>query len=407
MPARIQNKIRIGKHLRCSYWIGGLSWAVSIWWFLFPPPQTTVEYWFSRRWYRWILSLIAPLTQSTGFPIALALVFAGSMLFLIIWARKWTRIRRVRHSHWAGLFWGIRNMLLCIPVFLVWFIIFWGAGYRRLPVEKRLHFDTAPVSESEAGILRDLLLEQVKRNAIPAGNRDEVRAVKSIASAMALIVAEWDECKIDLPCRVKPVPKGLLLSSGTSGVCAPFTLEALVDRGLPETAFVYSAAHELGHVAGFCPEDEASFAGYISGMRADDGFARYACALSAYMDLISRLKPEDFEKAVQSLPEAARQDLANADKAYRRYHVRWFSRISWSAYDHYLQAQGIKEGVQNYSHGITLLAYAWRKGMLNTVASRQLDIMRFLDRERAGNFYVQRASQVECGAKIMRVRLNR
>jgi hypothetical protein len=139
---------------------------------------------------------------------------------------------------------------------------------------------------------------------------------------------------------------------------------------LPETALVYSAAHELGHLAGFCPEDEASFAGYISGMQADDGFARYACALSAYVDLISRLKPEDFERAVQSLPEAARQDLIKSDEAYRRYRIRWFSRISWSAYDRYLQAQGIKEGVQNYSHGITLLAYAWRKGMLAEISGR-------------------------------------
>jgi hypothetical protein len=270
--------------------------------------------------------------------------------------------------------WGIRSAFLCIPVFLVWFIAFWGAGYRRLPVEERLHLDIAAVSDSEARGLRDLLLEQVKRNLTPAQKRDPSRAVQTIASAMARIVAEWDGRDIELPRRVKPVVKGLLLFSGTSGVCVPFTLEALADSGLPETAFVYSAAHELGHVAGFCPEDEASFAGYFSGLQSDDKFARYACALSAYADLISRLKADDFEKAFQSLPETARQDLIKADEAYFKYRIRWFSRISWRVYGRYLQSQGIKEGVQNYSRGITLLAYAWRKGMLDTVASRQSSV---------------------------------
>ncbi len=150
------------------------------------------------------------------------------------------------------------------------------------------------------------------------------------------------------------MPNGFVLSRGTSGVGAPFTLVALVDKGLPDTALVYSAAHELGHIAGFCPEDEASFAGWIAGLNADDKFARYACALSAYSDLI------DHKNAFEALPESAQQDLKKADDAYRKYRIGWFSRISWRTYNRYLQSQGVQEGVKNYSHGITLLIYAMR-----------------------------------------------
>ena len=196
-------------------------------------------------------------------------------------------------------------------------------------------------------------------------DREAGRAVSSIASAMTRIVTVWDGSPIELPCRVKPMPKGCLLASGTSGMCSPFTLEALVDKALPDTEFVSSAAHELGHIAGFCAEDEATFVGYISGMQADDKFARYACALNAYMDLIARLKGENFKKALGALPELARQDLANTDEAYRKYHLAWFSGLTWRAYDRYLYTQGISEGVRNYSRGIMLLVGAWRKGLVH------------------------------------------
>ena len=313
-----------------------------------------------------MLKWTTPLTQSISFPIALVLLFSGVAVFLFLWIGTWIRIRHVqRLSNWKGFFWGIRCMFLVVPVLVVWFLAFWGAGYRRLPVEKRLYFDTSAVSERETESLRALLLDDVRRDLTPVPDRDAGRAIRAIASSMTRIVAIWDGRPIELPWRVKPMPKGFLLASGTSGMCSPFTLEALVDKALPDTEFVCSAAHELGHIAGFCAEDEATFVGYISGMQADDRFARYACALNAYMDLIARLKGEDFKKAQRVLPELAKQDLAKTDEAYRKYHLAWFSGLTWRAYDRYLHTQGITEGVRNYSQGILLLVYAWRKDLVH------------------------------------------
>ncbi len=314
-----------------------------------------------------MLDLMTPWTQSIRFPMALVLFFVGCIVFAFLWAREWTLIRRVqRRSHWAGLSWGIRCIILVLPILIIWFLVFWGAGYRRLPVEERLRLDTSPISDRDMGSLREMLLEQIKRDVVPPGGREPGRAVESISLAMAKTVARWDGRPIDLPDRVKLTPKGFLLANSTSGVCSPFTLEALVDKALPDTALVYSAAHELGHVAGFCPEDEASFAGYISGLQAEDGYARYACALSAYLDLIDNIKGEEFKRALEALPPAAKQDLKETKEAYRKYRLAWFTDFSWRAYNKYLQAQGVREGVRNYSHGINLLAYAWRNGLITS-----------------------------------------
>jgi len=342
-----------------------LLWIISAWWFLFPPSPNAVERWFSRLWYRRLLDVATPLTQSVEFPVVMGLLAAGCILFLCSWARRWIRIRRGRQcSPWAGFRWGIGSLFLALPFVIAWFIIFWGAGYRRLPLEERLHLDTRPLSEREAEGLRDLLLGEIKRNLTPPAERETGRAVESIASAMAAKVGEWDGARIRLPCRVKRVPRGFLLASGTAGVCAPFTLEALVDSGLPDTAFVYASAHELGHIAGFCGEDEASFAGYLSGLEAGDRFARYACALNAYTDMINRLRGEEFRRAFGLLPGPAVQDLQRAEAAYRRYQIGWFRKLSWRVYNRYLQAQGVPEGVESYSRGIRLLGYAWRRGMV-------------------------------------------
>jgi len=326
-------------------------WAICAWWFLFTPAPAVVEYCFSQKWYRWVLALMTPATQTVSFPIVFVLLFAGLAALLLSWIRN------------GAFLWGIRRLFMVLPVIVVWFIAFWGAGYRRVPVEERLHLDASAISANEIAGVRALLLDEVKRDLPLPGEREVSRAIGSIAASMERIVASWDGRPIVLPCRVKWMPKGFLLSNGTSGMCAPFTLEALVDKGLPDTALVYSAAHELGHIAGFCPEDEASFIGWVAGLQAEDKFARYASALSAYSDLMDQLRSDEFKKAFAALPESAKEDLRKADEAYRKYRIAWFSRISWRAYNRYLQSQGVHEGVQNYSHGITLLVYASRKGM--------------------------------------------
>jgi hypothetical protein len=342
------------------FWISGsILWALAGWWFILPPSQAAVEQFFSRHWYRWVLSWTIPITQPLRIPIIGVLLLTGLMGLAIFMYIAWHRGRGK-----AGALWGFRSLFLILPLLMVWFIAFWGAGYHRTPVMIRLDLDASAITNVEAEKLRSLLLQNIKRDLTPDRERNVDRAVASISASMARIVESWDSRPIALPYRVKAVAKGCLLSFGSSGICSPFTLEALVDRGLPDAAFVFTAAHELGHVAGFCAEDEATFLGYIAGLQAGDRFARYACALEAYADLISRLNGTEARSALNALPDLARRDLVRSEEAYRKYRIELFSRIGWRAYNKYLQMQGIQEGVKNYSQGILLLSYSWRKGLL-------------------------------------------
>jgi hypothetical protein len=342
------------------FWISGsILWVLAGWWFFFPPSQAAVEQFFSCHWYRWILSGAIPITQLFRIPIIGVLLVAGLIGQAVFWRWVWHRRRGM-----AGALRGLRSLFLILPILLVWFIAFWGAGYHRMPAIKRLDLDASAITNAEAEKLRFLLLQNIKRDLTPEQERNVDRAVASISASMARIVESWDRRPIALPHRVKAVAKGCLLSFGSSGICSPFTLEALVDGGLPNAAFIFTAAHELGHIAGFCAEDEATFIGYIAGLQAGDRFARYACALEAYADLTVRLNGTEARSAMDALPDLARRDLVSSDEAYRKYRIEMFSRIGWRAYNKYLQAQGIEEGVKNYSRGILLLSYGWRKGLV-------------------------------------------
>lgn len=63
--------------------------------------------------------------------------------------------------------------------------------------------------------------------------------------------------------------------------------------------------------------------------------------------------------------------VAQRKFGHRAYHIPWFSRISPRAYDRYLRFQRVREGMQNYSQGITLLGEAWRKGLVGSGQQRR------------------------------------
>lgn len=343
-----------------------LLWAVVAWWYLLPPTPESVEKVFSLGIFRCVGSVVVPLADTVPFSLGMVVVLLLLAGFPLLWIARWIHIRRAgRGSHWRGLLRGPIWLLIAVPVLLAWFLLCWGAGYQRLPVEERLGLDASPVTAEEEARLHDMLLETIRRD-LPlsgrSGRRDTVRALAAVSDAMAELVETWDGKPVTLPRGVKATPSGLLLATGTTGICSPFTLEAHVDGGLPDTAFVQTGAHELAHIAGICGEGEANMAGYIAGLRARDPFARYAVALGLYVSLINRLPDEERKRALAALPKEALLDLRRRDDAVRKHRIDFLQQLCHGTYNKYLEAQGVEEGMRSYARGTALFVFAWRAG---------------------------------------------
>lgn len=356
------------KGARGWIWLAGL-WAVAastaILIYRVATPEG-IEQAYSRGVFHLLAKMVIPITEKIPFSFSLVLtcllLFGGPLL----WAYRWRQAVRTGRGHLAGFLWAPKRLLFLVPLLFVWFALFWGTGYQRPPVEERFALTADKPTQEEITALLDGLLVIILRDqpATPE-QRDIPRAVQAIAKAMGTFIHETEQRTPRIPQRVKATPPGWLLFNSTSGICSPFTLEANVDGAIPDTGFVYVAAHELAHTAGINREGEATLYGQIAGLRSDDAFARYAVALDAYSDLLRDLDGDLRKAYAEKLPQSSRDELKRIREVAGSYNLEWFSKRSWQVYNSYLQSQGIKEGTKNYSASTRLFVQAGRKGLIH------------------------------------------
>lgn len=356
---------RIRKRSLLPWLIGILFWGIFLLWYQYTPRQETIEFFYSCGLYRANTLVFSLLQQTTTHSFALWAVPSVIILFILLGIANWIYIRKKQNkSHFWGIFWFIKWTLILSGFLLVAYLFLWGAGYQRKPIEAKLNLEIVKPEENEIRQVIDDLLIIIKENNLPREKRNPEQSIQQISKSMQKIVSDWDGIPIYLPPRVRRTPPGLFLFNGTAGMCFPFTLEPHVDGALPPHAFVSTSAHELAHIAGICGEAEASFVGYVSALHADDPFAKYSSALDIYVRLASFLPGEERKKAMEQLPPEAQQDLKEEREIVNKYRVKWFSDISWKAYDKYLKTQGVEEGVRDYGRATNLLLAGIRKGII-------------------------------------------
>jgi hypothetical protein len=142
-------------------------------------------------------------------------------------------------------------------------------------------------------------------------------------------------------------------ASGTDGMHAPFLLETLLNPDLTPPERPAVLAHEWAHLAGYAPEDDASFVGLVAAMRADSA-GRYSAWLTLMFEAVNQLPRSDRGRVLSGLAAGPRQDQ-QAIVLRLQSRVETVQRASWETYDRYLKSQGVTEGVRSYSRVVQLL----------------------------------------------------
>jgi hypothetical protein len=233
------------------------------------------------------------------------------------------------------------------------FFVMWGFNYRRQPLADKIDFDARRVTRDAAIGLGTHAAKEV--NALYAAAHDPAGPGSpdigaAFESAQRILGSAWT--------AVPGVPKRSLLeryfrAAAIDGMTNPFFLEIIVNPdALPfERPFV--VMHEWAHLAGYANEAEANFVAWL-GCTQGSAAAQYSGWLAIFEHVAASLPRPERATLTAALGDGPRRDLQASAARYARSSpvVRETAR---DAYDAYLRANRIREGVASYSEVVRLM----------------------------------------------------
>jgi hypothetical protein len=326
-----------------------------------------IEQWYSRGLFpgiRWLIDYLL----ASWIPFSLLYLFVIGLLIWGYW--KWKKTS-FKNKSWGQILVGTLSRLLAFGgALLFFFLVLWGYNYGRISIEDQLKLKLEPI---DVGELRSMMEQEAEyliewRQKIPAAtdsalNRQHLpdRLEKRLRQDLVNWLDQHDFPTVGRA-RVKRIyPKGIFMRFSSSGLYFPYTGEGQVDAGLHLLQWPHVMMHEMSHAYGFGDEGTCNFLAYLAGIESDDPFIAYAVHLDFYRTLATnylRYEPDAYQEFRAALPLGIQSDL-NAINDNLREYPDIMPRVRYAAYDTYLKAQGIKEGMQNYSR-VIMLVKGWR-----------------------------------------------
>jgi hypothetical protein len=312
-----------------------------------PLPSAWVERVYSRGLYPRIQSIVTPVSAITStalLDVAVAILLTTALVLVVRRART--------HGARAAFVRTIGTGAVTAAVVYLWFLLFWGLNYRRMPLEETLVYDPSRVTRDQGLQLARMSVERA--NALVNGARaappDDLTLMKALNSVRASLR--------ETPLAVEPRPKRSLLTlyfrrAAIDGMTDPFFLEVIVNSDLLPSERPFVLAHEWAHIAGYADESEANFISWLTCVRASPA-AQYSGWLAAYQHISSGLPPADRRMLAATLSHPVRMDLAAERERFDRSSPA-VRAAAQGAYDTYLRANRIEEGIANYNAVVRLM----------------------------------------------------
>jgi Protein of unknown function (DUF3810) len=320
-----------------------------------PLPADPIERYYADWAYPALQSELTSWSNTSGFSLFDVLLLCVALTFAVGWLRTIGNAWRRRSPR--PLARAAAVTLVLSSVGYVWFACAWGLNYARTPLEAAIGYDAARVTPAALRRLADRAVAEVNRThdaAHATGFAEIGEMPPPLVNALHTV-----ERRLGRPVPTTPGrPKRTLLAmffraSGVDGMHAPFLLETLLNPDLTPPERPAVLAHEWAHLAGYAPEDDASFVGLLAALRADAP-SQYSGWLALFGDVVGQLPTAEGQRLVAQLGPGPQADLrAIRDRLAARVEV--IARASWQTYDQYLKVQGVREGVASYSRVVQLL----------------------------------------------------
>lgn len=281
--------------------------------------------------------------------------------------RQRTRAQARRMQGGVGIPWlnlGVR-ILNSVALLVSVFLLAWGFNYGREEVNERIGFDVYQPTLDE---LRERVYSEAEElarwrqqittdtNALSADLFHEPEDVVKSLLRQALTSHGYPDP--GRPRLRQLRPKGILLRWSTAGVYWPWVGEGNIDVGLHPLQKYPVGAHELAHAYGFGDEGTCTFWAWLAGRQTKDPVPAYAFRLDYWRRIAGKLRQQEpqayWKWRAENLDPGIRNDLqAIYDNAELYKDIAPVVRDL--AYDTYLKAQGIHEGLLNYGKVIRMV----------------------------------------------------
>ncbi len=259
------------------------------------------------------------------------------------------------------------NLTTTFAVLYVWFYLFWGINYLRLPLREKLDLKKVQVPIDAF----DSTFVQIIRH---ANKLNLTYSIKQTTLIDSTIESSYEEVLDDLGLPRVPGHRGLktvtanwlLNKTTTSGWFSPLFHEVHFNSDLLIYELPFVIAHEKAHQMGYTSEADANFLAYLVCTNAEEPLCQYSGyfqILGYFLNNAKRNKPDsDYYK--NQLTEGVKLDLRAVRERWNS-HMGFISELSNKGYDLYLKANNIKEGIENYSRVVSLIVrYYARNNML-------------------------------------------
>jgi hypothetical protein len=320
-----------------------------------PLPQATVERYYADWLYPALQTRVTSWSNETAVALFDIAVLLQIITIIVLLARS--AARAIRHRSLLPLRRGGLAIATVFAIVYLWFEAVWGLNYARVPLEVGIGYDGRRVTAAAVRTLAERAVSETNNGYLPA-HAMGFPAIRDIPPSLVVAFHEVERrlgrSHPTVPSRPKRTVLGpFFRASGTDGMHAPFLLETLLNPDLTPPERPAVLAHEWAHLAGYAPEDDASFVGLIAAMRADAA-GRYSAWLTLTFEAASQLSHGDRQQVLSGLAPGPRQD-AQAITARLQSRIETVHRASWEAYDRYLKSQGVTEGIRSYSRVVQLL----------------------------------------------------
>jgi hypothetical protein len=333
--------------------------------FRLAPAAATQVY--SLGLYKWLSQGLSMLAACLPFSIAELLVVLLVLAVLYgLGKLVWLCIRG-RNRLWPYIKSAACNLFKWSVLLLSAFICFAGVHYHRVPLSTVMGLDVGPSPKEDLFELCLYLRDQAQDLAVPRGKNGAFLAETSFFTHKKQIAAAYDSLAKDWPLYrgYYPSTKALLSShwfsyTYTMGIFSPFTMEANVNKDVPEFVIPAVMAHEQAHLRGLMREDEAEFTVFLLAQYSENIAFVYSCYCSCLMRALGPLYRADAELHKQ-LVSGFSPELLQDFSDYADYWEAFRSPVGKAAQqmnNAYLKANSQADGVQSYGRVVDLmLAY--------------------------------------------------